>query len=974
MRLAPIAFSALAMLGFLDANRQAKASPLPEGDFVEPIAPVETAAPAVPQPKAAIAPPEPIQTASQARAIAPRSTEKAVQKAEKVATSAPSSQVTPPPAPAPEKIAASAENRSAAPAEPAPVATTPAQATPRPAAPQPVAAAEAPAATPKADPETAVRPVAQRVEREAPVVAVAAVSESDAATAASAEVAPPVRAIAPRIAEKQTAPSATISASAATATPAVTGSSASSHIAGAAERVIPPPGVEVSAPAEVTDVIVAPAVPVTFVEPTTPRISYSDPIPLLKDDPLNDPREFRAGSMHLETLPVVVSPATDPSLRSDTLLTADASPLSVPDTTSAATESRSDRHEAAVRSCLGENPNLFRLIEREEGRYLSQVLYDGQPGRIARGSDGRLVCPGTAPVARTIETTPGVQVAAAPAEAPVAIAPVESELVTEGNSHRRRYYYGYTPYHPPIVVSHPRPVVVERPYTVVVERPRTVVVERPVPVVVERPVPVVVERPVVPVVFHHLPVFEIRYSRRVRRALRRHPYRLVHYHYPYYYPELAYGGWPYAFGLREENADQPLTQPQQAAETANLTLRFEGTVAAAAPAEIATLAVPRGSVDGAIAPSGSRTAAPVYARANESVVAVRNRFSGSGFFVEPASSPGGNPNGLIVTNAHVVENLQQGQTSTVTLADHSNRRARLIGFDPSGTDLALLTLEPSRYPNLDRLSGRKPTFTGQPLRLADARSVQPGDPAYVIGTPFGQERFRNALTSGVVSKVNPDEVLTDAQINPGNSGGPLLDENGNVIGVVALSFARGGNRGLSSAISSDRVRHLLASAHAGHLAATAPLSRVTNATPLSFGQDAHGFVARAEGRIDEGDRLSDNGRRFETYSFQLPAPAQVAIQIRSAFDSFLALRRDVSRFNDQTALEPVTENDDANITPNTRDAAIRANLPAGTYVVFAGSYGAGEAGPYDLSVRVTSQGTRVATPARGLAEADAITA
>ncbi len=964
MRLAPIAFSALAMLGFLDANRQANASPLSEGDVVEPIAPVETAAPAVPQPKAAIAPPEPIQTAPQARTTAPRPIEKAAQKAEKVAASAPSSQVTPLPAPAPEKIAASAENRPAAPAEPAPVATTPAQTAPRPAAPQPVAAAKVSEAAAEETSEVAVRPVAQRVEREAPVVAVAAVSESDSATAASAEVAPPVRAIAPRIAEKQTAQSTTIPASAVTATPAATGSSASSRIASATvEPVIPTPGVEVSAPAEVTDVIVAPAVPVTFVEPTTPRISYSAPIPLLEDDPLNDPREFRPGSMHLETLPVVLSPATDSSLQGDTTLTADAATLSVPDTTSAATESRSDRHEAAVRSCLNENPNLFRLVEREEGRYLSQVLFNGQPGRIARGTDGRLVCPGTAPVARTIETTPGVQVAAAPAAAPVAIAPVESELVTEGNSHRRRYYYSYTPYHPPLVVSYPRPVVVERPVPVVVERPVPVVVERPVPVVVERPAPILIP---------HLPVLEIRYDRRIRRALRRHPYRLVHYHYPYYYPELAYGGWPYAFGLREENADPLLTQPQQEVETANPTLRFEGTVEAAAPAEISTLSVPRGSAEAAIAPSGSRTAAPVYARASESVVAIRDRFSGSGFFVEPASGPGGNPSGLIVTNAHVVENLQQGQTSQVALADNTTRRARLVGFDPSGTDLALLTLEPSRYPNLDRLNRKAPPFAGQPLRLADARSVQPGDPAYVIGTPFGQERFRNALTSGVVSKVNPDEVLTDAQINPGNSGGPLLDQHGNVMGVVALSFARGGNRGLSSAISSDRVRHLLASAHTGQLASTAPLSRVTNATPLSFGQDAHGFVARAEGRIDEGDRLSDNGRRFETYSFQLPAPAQVAIQMRSAFiDSFLALRRDVSRFEDQTALEPVTENDDAN--PNTLDSAIRANLPAGTYVVFAGSYGAGQAGPYDLSVRVTSQGTRVATPARGLSEENAVT-
>ncbi|HIK42242.1 trypsin-like peptidase domain-containing protein [Thermoleptolyngbya sp. M55_K2018_002] len=965
MRLAPIALSALAMLGFLEANRRAEANPFSEEESVEPIAPVETAAPAAPQPKAAIAPPEPIQTAPQARSTAPRAIEKAAQKAEKVAASAPNSQVTPPPAPAPERIAVSAP------------ATTPAPAAPATAAPDltaPPVSRPVSVAQPENASGAVAQPVAQRVEREAPMVAVAAVAESKPAALSSQESTPPVRAIAPRLAERQTVPTAAMTSDA-TAGPSAPLPVAAIVADATVERSAPLPStpVDVSAPAEVTNVIVAPAVPVTFVEPTTPRISYSGLIPLLKDDPLNDPREFRPGSMHMETLPVVESPSTGPSLATESSLTADGATPSLSDTRLAA-ESRSDRHEAAVRSCLGENPNLFRLVEQEEGRFLQQVLYNGQPGRIARGTDGRLVCPSAAPVAQTVETTPGVQAAVSSAEAPVAIAPVEAEVVTEGTSHRRhRYYYGYTPYYPPVVVSYPRPVVVERPVTVVVERPRPVVIERPVPVVVERPVPIVVERPA-PILLPHLPVLEIRYDRRTRRALRRHPYRLVHYHYPYYYPHLAYGGWPYPIGLREENADPSLSQPGLETEgLGGTTHRFEGTVEAAAPAEIPTLSVSTGAADVAIAPSGSRTAAPVYARANESVVAIRNRFSGSGFFVEPASGPGGNPNTLIVTNAHVVENLQQGQVSRVTLADNSDRRARLVGFDPSGTDLALLTLEPSRYPNLDRLSGQKPTFTGQPLRLADARSVQPGDPAYVIGTPFGQERFRNALTSGVVSKINPDEVLTDAQINPGNSGGPVLDQHGNVIGVVALSFSRGGNRGLSSAISSDRVRHLLASAHTGHLASTAPLSRVTNATPLSFGQDSHGFVARAEGRIDEGDRLSDNGRRFETFSFQLPTPAQVSIQMRSAFiDSFLALRRDVSRFNDQTALEPVAENDDANA--NTLDSAIRANLPAGTYVVFAGSYGAGEAGPYDLNVRVTSQGTRVATPARRLAEENAVTA
>ncbi|WP_297086114.1 serine protease [Thermoleptolyngbya sp. C42_A2020_037] len=72
-------------------------------------------------------------------------------------------------------------------------------------------------------------------------------------------------------------------------------------------------------------------------------------------------------------------------------------------------------------------------------------------------------------------------------------------------------------------------------------------------------------------------------------------------------------------------------------------------------------------------------------------------------------------------------------------------------------------------------------------RIAEKQTAQPTDPESAAGTAFGQERFLNALTSGVVSKINPAEVLTDAQINPGNSGGPVLDQHGNVIGVVRSS-------------------------------------------------------------------------------------------------------------------------------------------------------------------------------------------
>ncbi|WP_225906731.1 MULTISPECIES: hypothetical protein [Thermoleptolyngbya] len=396
MRLAPIALSALAMLGFLEANRRAEANSFSEEESVEPIAPVETAAPAVPQPKAAIAPPEPIQTAPQARSTAPRPIEKAAQKAEKVAASALSSQVTPPPAPAPERIAVSAPA-----ATPAPIAKAPAPAAPATAAPD-LAAPPVSRPVAIAQPENAsgavAQPVAQRVEREALVVAVAAVAESKPAALSSQESTPPVRAIAPRLAEKQTVPTAAMTSD------ATAGRSAPLPVAAVVadatvERSAPLPStpVEVSAPAEVTNVIVAPAVPVTFVEPTTPRISYSGLIPLLKDDPLNDPREFRPGSMHMETLPVVESPSTGPSLVTESSLTADATTPSLPDTRLAA-ESRSDRAVVPERKSQpvpfgragGRALSSAGALQRTARSHCSRHRWTaGMPRRGTCGADGR---------------------------------------------------------------------------------------------------------------------------------------------------------------------------------------------------------------------------------------------------------------------------------------------------------------------------------------------------------------------------------------------------------------------------------------------------------------------------------------------------------------------------------------------------------------------------------------------------------
>jgi S1-C subfamily serine protease len=131
-------------------------------------------------------------------------------------------------------------------------------------------------------------------------------------------------------------------------------------------------------------------------------------------------------------------------------------------------------------------------------------------------------------------------------------------------------------------------------------------------------------------------------------------------------------------------------------------------------------------------------------------------------------------NGTILTNYHVVENAVK---VTVSFEKGKSVEAKVVGTDPSN-DLAVLRI------STDGL-------TLHPLTLGDSSIVQVGDPVYAIGNPFDLER---TLTTGVISALQRqitapngftiDNVLqTDAPINPGNSGGPLLNTQGEVIGI-----------------------------------------------------------------------------------------------------------------------------------------------------------------------------------------------
>lgn len=155
---------------------------------------------------------------------------------------------------------------------------------------------------------------------------------------------------------------------------------------------------------------------------------------------------------------------------------------------------------------------------------------------------------------------------------------------------------------------------------------------------------------------------------------------------------------------------------------------------------------------------------------------------GSGFIV--------NPDGVILTNAHVVSDADE---VIVKLTDKREFRAKVVGIDKL-SDVAVLKINATSLPT---------------VKIGDPQNARVGEWVVAIGSPFG---FENTVTAGIISAKSrslPDEgyvpfLQTDVPVNPGNSGGPLFNMNGEVIGINSQIYSRsGGFQGLSFAIPID---------------------------------------------------------------------------------------------------------------------------------------------------------------------------
>jgi len=202
-----------------------------------------------------------------------------------------------------------------------------------------------------------------------------------------------------------------------------------------------------------------------------------------------------------------------------------------------------------------------------------------------------------------------------------------------------------------------------------------------------------------------------------------------------------------------------------------------------------------------------QTNVAVYEHTNPSVVNISTTSVQQDFFRQWQSEGSGSgavldKQGHVLTNFHVVDDADQIQ---VTLASDVSVEATLVGQDKEH-DIAVLKID-------------VPAEHLQPIDMGSSSNLRVGQRVYALGNPFGWD---GTLTTGIVSSLNRDLpsrvpgrvmrslIQTDAAMNPGNSGGPLVNTEGDMIGMcVAIATKTGQNAGVGFAIPIDRIKQFV---------------------------------------------------------------------------------------------------------------------------------------------------------------------
>jgi len=197
----------------------------------------------------------------------------------------------------------------------------------------------------------------------------------------------------------------------------------------------------------------------------------------------------------------------------------------------------------------------------------------------------------------------------------------------------------------------------------------------------------------------------------------------------------------------------------------------------------------------------------IYQKARPSVVNVISTVITRDFFLNAIPREGSGSGSIIDTHGHVLTNnhvIRDAKKLEVTLGDGSKWPAKLVGTDPDN-DLAVIKID-------------APADKLKPLPLGDSQKLQVGQKVLAIGNPFG---LGLTLTTGIISSLGrnirsevgtmiEDLIQIDASINPGNSGGPLLNSEGEMIGInTAIVSPTGVSVGIGFAIPVNTARRIL---------------------------------------------------------------------------------------------------------------------------------------------------------------------